>query len=57
MIIAIAAALIALGTMVYGMFIKNDPDIKPTKPLIENTDTDLEIIDADTDAVNTENEG
>ena len=57
MIVAIAVAVFALGTMIYGMFIKNDPDIKPTKPLIENVDENTEIIDADTDTEGAENEG
>lgn len=41
MIVAIVAALIAIGSMVYGIVAKNDPvvNMRSTQPQIENTDT------------------
>ncbi len=53
MIVAIAVALFALGTIVYDMFFKPNPDIKPTNDQIEN----VEFIDGDTNVDLPENEG
>lgn len=38
MIVAVVAALIAIGSLVYGLLVKNDPVIKPTKPQTEQTE-------------------
>ena len=60
MIIAIAVALIALGTMIYGMFVRQSPDIRPTNAPIENVEgveNGAEIIDGDTNVELPTNEG
>lgn len=60
MIIAIAVALFALGTMIYGMFVKQSPAIKPTNVPVENIEgieNGTGIIDGDTYVELPENEG
>lgn len=56
MIIAIAVALFALGTMIYGMFIKSNPSIKSTQDQIENVDNGADVTDGEKDAKLPDNE-
>lgn len=44
MIIAVVAALIAIGSMVFGLLVNNDPivNIQPTSPRQEQVVTDTE---------------